>query len=47
MESIHHYTKKSAEAKDLFLGILSHDLRNPLGSIAMSARACFENWHAN
>jgi signal transduction histidine kinase len=37
MESIHHYTKKSAEAKDLFLGILSHDLRNPLGSIAMSA----------
>ena len=36
-ESICHYTKKSAESKDMFLGILSHDLRNPLGSMAMSA----------
>jgi signal transduction histidine kinase len=36
-ESIHHYTEKSTESKDMFLGILSHDLRNPLGSITMSA----------
>jgi signal transduction histidine kinase len=36
-ESIRHYTKKSAESKDMFLGILSHDLRNPLGSMTMSA----------
>ena len=36
-ESINHYTKKTTESKDLFLGILSHDLRNPLGSITMSA----------
>ena len=36
-ESISQYTKKSAESKDMFLGILSHDLRNPLASIGMSA----------
>jgi len=37
LESIHHYTRKSADSKDMFLGILSHDLRNPLGSMTMSA----------
>ena len=36
-ESIRHYAEKSAASKDMFLGILSHDLCNPLGSIAMSA----------
>ena len=36
-KSIHHYTKKSSDSKDMFLGILSHDLRNPLGSMTMSA----------
>jgi signal transduction histidine kinase len=36
-ESIHHYTQKSSDSKDMFLGILSHDLRNPLGSMTMSA----------
>jgi signal transduction histidine kinase len=37
-ESISHYTKKVNYSKDLFIGILSHDLRNPLGAISMSAQ---------
>jgi signal transduction histidine kinase len=36
-ESICYYTKKVAHSRDLFLGILSHDLRNPLGAILASA----------
>lgn len=36
-ESIHHYTKKLDYSRGLFIGILSHDLRNPLGAIHMSA----------
>ena len=31
------YTKQMDESRDMFLAILSHDLRNPLASIAMSA----------
>jgi len=31
------YTKRVDQSRDLFLAILSHDLRNPLNSIAMSA----------
>lgn len=37
-ESVSHYTKKVNYSKDLFLGILSHDLRTPLGAISMSAQ---------
>jgi signal transduction histidine kinase len=37
-ESVSHYTKKVNYSKDLFIGILSHDLRNPLGAISMSAK---------
>jgi signal transduction histidine kinase len=37
-ESVRHYSKKLADSKDLFLGILSHDLRNPLNSIIMAAK---------
>ena len=37
-ESVQHYSKKLADSKDLFLGILSHDLRNPLNSITMAAQ---------
>jgi len=37
-ESVNHYTKKVEYAKDLFIGILSHDLRNPLNAISMSAQ---------
>ena len=36
-ESIRHYTKKLDYSRGIFLGILSHDLRNPLGSVRMSA----------
>jgi len=37
-ESVSHYTQKVAYSKDLFVGILSHELRNPLNVIAMSAQ---------
>jgi signal transduction histidine kinase len=37
-ESISHYTKKVNHSKDLFLGILSHDLRTPLFAALMSAQ---------
>ena len=36
-ESIRHYSKKHSGSKDLFLGILSHDLRNPVGAILGAA----------
>jgi signal transduction histidine kinase len=36
-ESVSHYMKKLDYSKDLFLGILGHDLRNPLGAILSSA----------
>jgi len=37
-ESVSHYTQKVSYSKDLFIGILSHDLRSPLGAISMSAQ---------
>lgn len=37
-ESIIHYEEKLGEAKDLFLGILTHDLRNPLGAMVGAAQ---------
>jgi len=37
-ESVSHYTKKVSYSKDLFVGILGHDLRTPLGAILMSAK---------
>jgi signal transduction histidine kinase len=36
-ESISHYAKKLAASKDLFLGILTHDIRNPLGAMMGAA----------
>ena len=36
-KAVSSYTKRVDQARDLFLAILSHDLRNPLNSIAMSA----------
>jgi signal transduction histidine kinase len=33
MESIAHYSMRLDEARDLFLGVLGHDLRNPLGAV--------------
>jgi signal transduction histidine kinase len=36
-KAVSSYTRRVDQARDLFLAILSHDLRNPLNSIAMSA----------
>ncbi len=37
-ESIADYTKRIDHSRNLFLGILSHDLRSPLGAARMSAQ---------
>lgn len=37
-ESIRHYTKKLDYSRGIFLGILGHDLRNPLSAVRMSAQ---------
>jgi signal transduction histidine kinase len=36
-KAVESYTKRVNQARDMFLAILSHDLRNPLGSISMTA----------
>ena len=36
-KAVSSYTKRVDQSRDLFLAILSHDLRNPLNSIAVSA----------
>ena len=36
-KAVSSYTNRVDQSRDLFLAILSHDLRNPLNSIAMSA----------
>jgi signal transduction histidine kinase len=36
-ESIARYSQDVGQSKDLFLGVLGHDLRNPLGAIMASA----------
>lgn len=36
-ESVGRYTKQTSSAMELFIGILGHDIRNPLGTIMMSA----------
>jgi len=36
-KAVASYAKRVNQARDMFLAILSHDLRNPLGAIAMSA----------
>ena len=36
-KAVSSYTQRVDQARDMFLAILSHDLRNPLNSIAMSA----------
>ncbi|MEH3087074.1 MAG: HAMP domain-containing sensor histidine kinase [Xylophilus ampelinus] len=36
--SIEHFDRKLNEARDMFLGVLGHDLRNPLGAVLNSAR---------
>jgi signal transduction histidine kinase len=36
-ESISYYSSKTEHSRNLFLGILGHDLRNPIGAMTMSA----------
>jgi len=36
-ESVGRYTKQTGTSAQLFIGILGHDIRNPLGTILMSA----------
>lgn len=37
-EAINYYSRKLSHSRDLFLGILGHDLRNPIGAMRMSAQ---------
>lgn len=37
-ESVAEYTKIVNQSQDLFLGVLGHDLRNPIGAALMAAR---------
>lgn len=41
-ESIARYTQDLDQSKEMFLAILGHDLRNPLGAISMSASFMLE-----
>jgi signal transduction histidine kinase len=41
-ESMARYAQDVESSKDLFLGVLGHDLRNPLGAIMMSATVMIE-----
>jgi signal transduction histidine kinase len=36
-ESISYYSRKVDHSRDMFLGVLGHDLRNPIGAMMMSA----------
>lgn len=36
-ESVGRYTRQTSTAAELFIGILGHDIRNPLGTIVISA----------
>jgi signal transduction histidine kinase len=38
-ESVGRYTRQTGTSAELFIGILGHDIRNPLGTILMSAHA--------
>jgi signal transduction histidine kinase len=42
-ESVAHYTKTIDNSRNLFLGILGHDLRNPIGAASMAAQR-IERW---
>ncbi len=37
-ELVEHYTKSINDSRNLFLGVLGHDLRNPIGAATMAAR---------
>lgn len=42
-ESVARYSSTVRQGQDLFLGILGHDLRNPLGAITISAQFLLQN----
>ena len=46
-ESIRDYSNKLEMSRNLFLGILSHDLRNPLSAISMSAQLAMKIGNLN
>ena len=37
-ESVAHYTNTINNSRNLFLGVLGHDLRNPIGAVSMAAQ---------
>ena len=41
-ELVAHYTKSINHSRNLFLGVLGHDLRNPIGAATMAARLMVE-----
>ena len=41
-ESVAHYTNSINHSRNLFLGVLGHDLRNPIGAATMAARFMVE-----
>jgi signal transduction histidine kinase len=46
-ESVARYATMVKQAQDMFLGVLGHDLRNPLGTIIMSAQFLMQNTSAD
>ena len=46
-ESVAEYTKMINHSRDLFLGVLGHDLRNPIGAVLMAARRMTRHTEAN
>jgi signal transduction histidine kinase len=46
-ESVARYAAVVKQAQDMFLGVLGHDLRTPLGAIIMSAQLLMQNTSAD
>jgi signal transduction histidine kinase len=46
-ESVAEYTTMINHSRDLFLGVLGHDLRNPIGAVLMAARRMVKSGAAN
>jgi len=45
-KAVSSFTKRVDQARDMYLAILSHDLRNPLNSIALSAESLRQTEHS-
>jgi signal transduction histidine kinase len=46
-ESVAEYSKMINQSRDMFLGVLGHDLRNPIGAVLMAARRMTNNGPAD